>query len=278
MAQEASVPTLAAYWGTKTAKKINKAGKPKIVIARNVMPHVSMLHDVVDDFDASLGDDSVGVIEFHDAGAIQRELHYDSIYHEHLSYFTLKTMSHLLKAHGLFIFDLDTSPISGGSYVIYFTKERRSKSAKYTDAIAREKDSRVNETDTWLDFAKRVHEHRAKTKELLEAFSGRTIIGFGASARSSTYLNFCGLTNKDIQCIIDNNPLKQGRYTAGSSIPIVTMEQGLALKPELLFVLAWNFKDEIIHSCQDKEYRGEYLIPFPDAPYLQSSVHEGSFV
>ena len=279
MAQEASVPTLAAYWGTKTAKKINtEAGKPKIVIARNVMPHVSMLHDVVDGIHASLGDDSVGVIEFHDAGAIQRELHYDSIYHEHLSYFTLKTMSHLLKAHGLFIFDLDTSPISGGSYVIYFTKERRSKSAKYTDAIAREKDSRVNETDTWLDFAKRVHEHRAKTKELLEAFSGRTIIGFGASARSSTYLNFCGLTNKDIQCIIDNNPLKQGRYTAGSSIPIVTMEQGLALKPELLFVLAWNFKDEIIHSCQDKEYRGEYLIPFPDAPYLQSSIHEGSLV
>lgn len=277
ISQKAGIPTLNTYWGTDTAEKINtEFGKPMVVIARNVMPHVSMLHDVVDGFHAILGNDSIGVIEFHDAGVIQRELHYDSIYHEHLCYFTLQTMDQLLKIHGLHIFALDTSPISGGSYVIYFTKEKRSESTRFKDAMAREKISGINETDAWLDFARRAHEHRTKTKELIEEYTGRTIVGFGASARSSTYLNFCDLSGKNIHGIIDNNPMKQGRYTAGSSIPIMTMEQGLSLDPELLFILAWNFKDEIIHACQDNEYQGEYLIPFPVTPYLQSSVHEGS--
>ncbi len=279
ISQEAGIPTLNAYWGTDTANTINaEFKKPRVVIARNVMPHVSMLHDVVDGIHAIMENDSIGVIEFHDAGVIQRELHYDSIYHEHLSYFTLKTMARFLKSHGLHIFDMDTSRISGGSYVVYFAKEQRPESRRYTDAIAGESNSRVNETDAWLDFARRAHKHRTKTKDLIEKYSEHTIVGFGASARSSTYLNFCGLTGRDIQAIIDNNPLKQGRYTAGSSIPIMTIEQGLSLNPELVFVLAWNFKDEIIHSCQEKEYLGEYLIPFPVAPYLQPSIYERSLV
>jgi hypothetical protein len=102
----------------------------------------------------------------------------------------------------------------------------------------------------------------------MDKFTGQTVVGFGASARSSTYLNYCGLSNAQISAVIDNNPLKQGLYTAGSSIRIVTIEEGLEMGPDLLFILAWNFKDEIIRECQSRGYKGEYFIPFPNTPYL----------
>ena len=110
----------------------------------------------------------------------------------------------------------------------------------------------------------------------LQRLSGKTIVGFGASARSSTYLNFCGITNTEIKAIIDNNRLKHGFYSPGSSIPIVSVEEGFRMRPDLLFILAWNFKDEIVKECQKRGYKGDYLIPFPNTPYiLRTKALEG---
>ena len=269
MARESGVETLAAYWDVNIANQVvSEYGRPKVVIARNVMPHVSELHEAIKGMYTCIADDGIGVIEFHDAGTILQELHYDSIYHEHLSYFTIRSMNNLLENNGFFTFDIDTSPISGGSYVIYFSKGKRDLSQRYLRAVADENEQLVDEVSSWKNFADRCIMHRDKTKHTMDKFTGQTVVGFGASARSSTYLNYCGLSNAQISAVIDNNPLKQGLYTAGSSIRIVTIEEGLEMRPDLLFILAWNFKDEIIHECQNLGYKGEYFIPFPLTPYL----------
>ena len=114
--------------------------------------------------------------------------------------------------------------------------------------------------------------HKQHTLELISSFKNKKIVGFGASARSSTYLNYCGLTAAQIDAIIDNNTLKQGFYTGGLNIPIVSIEKGLALNPDLLFILAWNLKGELMQECQAAGYKGQYLVPFPENPYLMSAL------
>ncbi len=272
IAEEAGIKTLCAYWNKSTAQSIvSQYGRPKVCIARNVIPHVSELHEAIEGMHDVLDEEGVGIIEFHDGGIILRELHYDSIYHEHLCYFTVKSMTKLLNRYHLYPFHMDQSPISGGSSVIYFLKKQRPPDDTYLNAMRKEGSSRTNDLASWKNFAQKVFEHKQRTLELISSFKNKRIIGFGASARSSTYLNFCQLTSAEISGIIDNNPLKQGFYTAGSDIPIISKEKGLASNPDLLFILAWNLKDEIINECQATGFKGQYLVPFPESPYLMPS-------
>ena len=269
MADAAGVRTLCAYWDKETAKRIVRShGHVKVIIARNVIPHVSDLQEVIAGIHDALDEDGVGIIEFHDGGIILKDLHYDSIYHEHLCYFTVKSITELLGRHGFHAFHIDPSPISGGSKVIYFSKKVRAPDETYIRAAAAEDDSGCNDLKAWEGFAERCFRHKEETLELISGFKDKTIVGFGSSARSSTYLNFCGLNVNQIRAIIDNNPLKQGFFAAGSGIPIVSKEKGMALKPELIFILAWNFKDEIMRECRDMGFQGRYLLPFPRAPRL----------
>ncbi len=270
-ANKEGIKTLDLFWDTKTAQKIlTEYGPAKIIIARNVVPHVSELNDVIAAIHLALAEDGIGVIEFHYAGSILKELQYDSIYHEHLCYFSIKAMERLLNKFRMFSFHIDLSPISGGAYVIYFSKRKCSETENYRQLSKRESDLSVNDITSWKTFAKKCIEHKRGSKDVVKPFKNKTIVGFGASARSSTYLNFCGFTNSDIKMIIDNNKLKQKLYTAGSNIPIVSAEEGLNTGPELILILAWNFREEIIKECRKKGYKGSYLIPFPNKPVLQT--------
>ena len=177
-------------------------------------------------------------------------------------------MTYLLNRFALHPFHIEKSPISGGSRVIYFSKEERQKSPELHEVIVEENNNNVNELASWQDFAKRTITHRKKTLEIIESLNGKTIVGFGSSARSQTYLNYCGINSKQINAIIDNNPLKQGMYTPGSSIPILDFEKGMGMNPDLIFILAWNFKDEIIKQCRSFRFKGEFLVPFPNKPYF----------
>jgi len=150
------IDTVNQYWSSKTAKKLMRThGKAKVVIARNVIPHVSELHDVMNGIGLCMAGDGIGVIEFHYAGKILQDLHYDSIYHEHLCYFSIKSMEYLLKRFSLFPFHIDLSHISGGSYVIYFSKKKRRKSIGYNRLVAREKKLAVNTLMSWREFSDR---------------------------------------------------------------------------------------------------------------------------
>ena len=263
-ANENGVKTLPEFWNFSLALEIiKKYNSVKLLIARNVIPHVSDLIDVIRGIELILRKDGTGIIEFHSASKIQQELHYDSIYHEHLCYFSIKSISYLLNKFNLYPFHIEKSPISGGSLVIYFSKEKKSKSKELEEATNYEDINKINTYNSWLNFADKVYKHRQNTKNILKNFNTKKIIGFGSSARSQTYLNFCGINFNTISAIIDNNPFKQNLYSPGSSIPVISFEKGMSMSPDIIIILAWNFKNEIINACLKNNFAGKFLIPFP---------------
>jgi len=269
LANKNGVKTLPEFMNSTSAKSIvSNYDKAKVVIARNVIPHVSDILDVIQGINILLKDDGYGVIEFHNAKTIVEELHYDSIYHEHLFYFSIKSITLLLNSFQLMPFDISFSPISGGSCVIYFSKKKMSKSYELEKAINNEEEAKINDFSTWQIFADRVIEHRFKTKEFFNEFKDKKIIGFGSSARSQTYLNYCKVDADNIESIIDNNSLKHDYFTPGTSIPIISFNKGINSNPDIIFILAWNFKDEIIQECKKQGFKGEFYIPFPNLPYF----------
>jgi len=263
------IGTWPEFWDTKIAARIRQTrGAADFVFARNVVPHVSELHEVIQGMHDVLADNGLGIIEFHEAGRIVEEMHYDSIYHEHLCYFSLHAMEYLLRRHALHPYHIEFSPISGGSIVVQFTKSPRKPSPEYTAQIDREKKLGLTELATWKRFSERCGEHRAQTLALLSQFDSKRIVGFGASARSSTFLNYCNITPGHMRTVIDNNPRKQGLFTPGSHLPIVSFEEGLALDPAAIFLLAWNFADEVIAQCRQRGFKGAFIQPFPNQPKI----------
>jgi len=265
IANKHGIKTINAFWDEHIASKVEKKhGKAKVIIARNVIPHVKDLHSVIQGIAMMLKKEGVGVIEFHSAVTILQELHYDSIYHEHLYYFTLHTLERLLEKNNLYTFHVDTSSISGGSYVVYFSKQLKVKTSAYQKYKALEKKSGVLELKKWEIFRERCLEHKARSLKFFKKNFPQTIIGFGASARSATYMNYCGISSMDIKVMIDNNVSKQGFLTPGSLVPILSLQEGLSYDPNLIFIFAWNFKEEIIKTCRHAGYKGEFVTAFPN--------------
>jgi hypothetical protein len=272
MAVADGIPTKCLFFGVRAAEEIvGEYGQAKVVMARNVLPHVANLHDFVKGLNLCLDKDGLLVIEFHYAKVIYEGLHYDSIYHEHLCYYTLKSVERLLGQFGLYVVDIRESPISGGSLILYAGKNRGKEAPAvkaYRDA---EKKAGVNELSSWQSFAERVYSHRKQLIEILSgivAKSGR-VIGYGASARSSTLLNYCAIDTKYISIIVDQNPLKHDHYTAGTHIPITSPDKALKRHPACVFILAWNFADEIVGILKDKyQFKGRCILPLPNNPRI----------
>ncbi len=267
IARANGIPTLTAFWDEDTARRVvEERGRAKLIFARNVIAHVSDLESVMRGIVLALSDDGVGVFEFHAAGEILDGLQYDSIYHEHLCYFSLASMQYLLKRFDLHLFHAHVSPISGGALVVYFAKTPRAPTTELR-AMSRDEDRRgVNRLDTWQRFADRAVNHRRESVALATSLAPSRMVGYGSSARSSTYLNFCAFGTREITAVIDNNQLKQGKFTPGSSLPIVSMAEGLAVSPDYVFIFAWNFREEIMKSCRAAGYAGRFVTAFPTAP------------
>lgn len=268
MANSNGVPTRCEFFGVNTAEKIRKDfGPATIVIARNVLPHVANTHDFVRGIFGVLDEQGTLVLEVHYAKKIYQELHYDSIYHEHLCYFTIKSLEKLLNLYNLFIEDIETSPISGGSLVIYIKKNKVKESLIVKNYRSAEKEIGLNTFKSWLNFASKVKRHKKKLLDILNKNKNKIIVGYGASARSSTLLNYCGIGPKSISIIADQNPLKQGLYTAGTHILIQSPDSVMKKNPNFVVILAWNFKNEIIKILKEKyNYKGKYIIPLPNNP------------
>jgi SAM-dependent methyltransferase len=268
IATQLGVPTMADFFNLTTAKLVkDKYGNADIVFARNVIPHVKEVHSIIEGIADLLKEDGLGVIEFHYSQIILDELHYDSVYHEHLFFYSLHSMIYLLNLYGLNPFDLTRSPISGGSLVIYFSKNQRKQTVELTNAIKKEKDNKINELQTWLDFASACEKHAKELKSIVQEHKTKgPVIGYGASARSSTMLNYAELNSEVIDCIIDKNPLKHGRYTPGTNIPIISFEEGKKLFNTCgsILLLAWNFEKEITEELRANGYTGTIIVPLPN--------------
>ncbi len=273
IAEKNGIPTLAEFFSLDVSRVVTeKHGYADVVISRNVIPHVPDPNDVVAGIAQCLSDDGVGAIEFHWIDKILNELHYDSIYHEHFFYHSLHSVWNLLSQHGLMMFDVAESPISGGSLVAYFSKRKRESSAALKDKLAWEDTQGIASLEAWQQFAKKTHQHRIDLKNMIksELDAGKKIIGYGASARSSTLLNFCDINHNHLICVADQNPLKHNRYTPGTNILIVSPDRALEEKPDTVVILAWNFKDEIIEDLSNKGFKGNVIVPLPNHPYLLS--------
>lgn len=268
LAKNNGIPTITNFFTNNLANDLkNEDGKADIIFARNVIPHVKAIHSVISGMGSILDSDGVGIIEFHNAALVLDELHYDYIYHEHLFYFTIKTITGLLKQHDLHIFDIMFSPISGGSWVVYFSKKLKEKSTKLIDLENMESSNQINSLRRWQEFSDKVIEHADKLKQIVFS-NDKKILAYGASARSSTLLNYCEINSNHISAIIDKNPLKVGLYTAGSNIPIISYEEGTKdiKNAERILLLAWNFQDEIISELRLSGFNGEFIIPLPGNP------------
>ncbi len=270
MAVKNGIPTKCEFFGVSSAQKIKKElGAAEVVIARNVLPHVANTHDFVRGMYAVLDTDGLLILELHYAKKIFKELHYDSIYHEHLCYFTVKSLEELLNQYEIFIEDIQTSPISGGSLIIYARKKKVKETKTVKNYRTKEKQMKLNALKSWQGFAQKVKKHKEKLLKILDKNNNGNIVGYGASARSSTLLNYCGIGFEYIPTIADKNPLKQGLYTAGTHIPIESPDKVMKKNPDVMVILAWNFKDEIITFLKEKyKYQGTYIIPLPNNPKL----------
>jgi len=266
------VSTICGFFGEELAREIiREYGYTQVVFARNVLPHVANLHDFVKGLRLCLEDEGLLVLEVHYAEKICKELHYDSIYHEHLCYFTLKSIEQLINQYGLFVFDIEKSPISGGSLVLYIKKNKTEEKPIVQSYREVEKEIELNELSSWEEFAKKAYLHREELLEIMNNLrkEDKIIVGYGASARSSTLLNFCGIDTKFISMIADQNPLKQGFYTAGTHITIDSPENVMEKNPDYVFILAWNFVGEIIDILKTIfNYTGKCIIPLPNNPKI----------
>ncbi len=276
IAEKNGIPTKCCFFDKESAKKLVKEkGLAQIIFARNVLPHVANTRDFVEGLEICLVNEGTLAIEVHYARKILEELHYDSIYHEHLCYFTLKALEKLLNDFNLYVFDIMKSPISGGSLIVYAKKNK----VKETPIVRRyrnqERENKTNTAANWRNFAKRAILHRQKLIEIISKISKNKekIIGYGASARSSTLLNFCQIDSNLISMIADQNPLKQKLFTAGTHIPICSPEAAMNQNPKYVLILAWNFTKEIIENLKNKfNYRGGVIIPLPNAPYIKQRI------
>jgi len=272
IANSKGVPTICEFFGAETAEDIIKEhGQADVIIVRNVLPHVANLHDFVKGIQMCLDNDGLLAIEFHYAKEIIEELHYDSIYHEHLCYFTLKSIENLLNRYYLYVYDIKESPISGGSLILYVKKSGKKVTSKLEYYRDLENKNKINELSSWKEFSEKVKSHRKQILEILKEVknTGGNIVGYGASARSSTMLNYCGIDSEYISMIADQNTLKHDHFTAGTHIKINSPKNVMKNNPDYVFILAWNFTDEIIKTLkEDYDFKGTCILPLPHNPKI----------
>ncbi len=265
IANQTGIKTIPHFFSdTLVRTKLNKS-KYNLIFARNVIPHVKNIHSVVKGISKLSDKNTKIVIEFHYLRDIFRDLQYDSIYHEHLFYFSIYTISNLFIKYGLYPNDYFDSPISGGSVVLIFSKTKKKKSKKLKDLEKKEKSTGINNLNKWLSFAEKAKKHKIQYLKILKKkYSNQKIFGYGASARSSTFINYLKLNFEDIEFIIDNNKLKHNLYTPGSNIKILSLKNGLKkIKNKSLVILAWNFKKEILNSLKNHRMKiNKIIVPF----------------
>jgi SAM-dependent methyltransferase len=249
-ARAKNVPTETAFFGKKTAQRLSAQGvAADLAVANNVLAHVPDIGDFVAGFSIIMKPEAVATFEFPHILNLIRGLQFDTIYHEHYSYLSLVSVEPILAAAGLRAFDVEELPTHGGSLRLYVRHASASHAA--TDRLARlrekEREARLDQLSGYLGFAQKVEEvKRSFTAFLSRAKAeGKRIVAYGAAAKGNTFLNVCGVTSRDIVCVLDRSTAKQGKLLPGSHIPILPPDAARDLKPDYLVILPWNLREEI---------------------------------
>lgn len=262
MANEAGAYTINDFFNLDLARRINR--KFHAINAAGVFFHLEELHSVTDGIRESLKEDGVFVVQFLYMKSIIENLAFDQIYHEHLLYYNLKTIEVLLNRHGLSMFDAYLSPIHGGSIIGFVThKEKKEPSRRLLEMRDAEVAAKSNEFSTYLEFAERIKQMKEENLNYLrnKKSQGKTIYGFGAPVKGNTLLNYFGIGAESLDCLVEKNELRRGLYSPGMHIPVI-IEKELEKLPDIYYVLAWNFKKEILANNQHLIDKGiEFYFP-----------------
>ena len=267
IAKSKGITTINKFYNIKTANLINsKYGKFDFIYARNVVAHVKEINSFIESFKINLNKNGVGCFEFHYLASILNGLQYDSIYHEHIYYFSIKSIGILLKKYNLFLFDCFNSPISGGAMVVFFSNVKKPKTLNLKKQIKYESTSGINSKYFLQKFAINCLKHKNIFKnKILTMINNKNIVGYGASARGTTLLNFLEITNNQISKIIDMNNLKHNKYIPGLNIKIVDTKYLNQTKPDYILLLSWNFKNEIVKYLKENiNFKSTIILPLPN--------------
>jgi novobiocin biosynthesis protein NovU/D-mycarose 3-C-methyltransferase len=268
-AEQDGIPTVVDYFDARLARQLRaEHGPARLFLARHVLAHVTDLHGFVRGIRLLLAEDGVAVIEVPHLAALYEKLAFDTIYHEHLCYFSLSVLRTLFGQFGLRVIDVARVPIHGGSLVVQVAHE--SGPFQPTQAISavlhREARLQLDRIRTWQGFARRV-EH---SREALWAFigelnrKGQTRAGYGAPAKANTLLAYAGIGPEQLPYIVDKSPQKQGLFTPGQHIPVHAPDRLGRDQPDVTLILAWNFAEEIVRQQTDYRQRGgRFAVPIP---------------
>ena len=270
VAVEKNIPTLVRFFGTQVANELAGEGRcADLVLGNNVLAQVPDLNDFVEGLKIMLKPEGVLTLEFpHLLRLIDRN-EFDTIYHEHFSYFSIITTLRLMEAHGMRVFDVEELPTHGGSLRVYACRTESQTHAlqpRVQRLLAEEEEAGLASLEGYESFARQVKQTKLSLLNFLlqAAQEGKSVAGYGAPGKSATLLHYCGISKDLIQYTVDRSPHKQGRFLPGTHIPIYHPDRIRETQPDYVVILPWNLKDEIIEQLQFiRKWGGRFVVPIP---------------
>ena len=271
VAVDKGIPTVVRFFGRQTASEVAaEHGKADLLLGNNVLAHVPDLNDFVGGMKILLKGDGVITMEFPHLFRLMEMNQFDTIYHEHFSYFSFFTVEKVFAAHGITLFDVEELSTHGGSLRIY-GRHAEDGSKQVTERVSalrsRELEAGVADLATYRSFAEQVRETKRKLLDFLIGAKrdGKSVVGYGAPGKGNTLLNYCGIRQDFLDYTVDRNPYKQGKFTPGTRIPIVDPSRIKETRPDYILILPWNLKDEICEQMSFvREWGGRFVVPIPE--------------
>lgn len=279
------IPTETVFWGEQTAREINKRyPKADLILGNNVLAHVPRIHDFVNGLSVLLSDEGIMTFEFPHLMQLVENNQFDTIYHEHFFYYSLHAVQSIFEDHGFKLFDVQKLSTHGGSVRIFIAKQEN-EAYPVSDNVKRmlveEKEKGYLDLDFYTTFNEQVRQTKRDLLRLLIDLKnkGKTIVGYGAPGKGNTLLNFCGIGTDFIDYTVDRNPHKQNHFLPGSLIPIFGPEKIEETKPDYVFILPWNLKEEIMNQISYVgDWGGAFIIPIPKPAIIAPKKLKGQKV
>ncbi len=264
---EHGIPTERAFFNIETAKRLRESvGPAKVITATNVFAHIENVHEIVDAIINVLAEDGIFISESHYLLGLIETLQYDTIYHEHLRYYSLSSLNYLLNQHGLEIIHAKRIPTHGGSIRVYAARKKYHQVQPTVEKMLAAEAASGLHTNLLTEFRSRVMLSKLALHKLLYSIKdkGQRIFGVGAPSRASTLINYVGLDDAILDCVVEiKTSPKVDKYMPGTIIPVVDEQRLFDEQPEYALLLSWHIADELIHNLRKKGFKGKYIIPLP---------------
>ncbi len=271
VAIDRGIPTLMEFFGSDCARRLASEGRSAdLIIGNNVLAQVPAINDFVEGLKLLLKPRGTITVEFPHLMCLVEGNQFDTIYHEHFSYFSLMTVENIFDAHGLSIFDVEELQTHGGSLRIYArhaADDSKPASTRLTELRNRELQAGLKEMAYYAAFAEKVKGTKRKLLDFLiqAKQDGKSIAGYGAPGKGNTLLNYCGIRTDFLDYTVDRNPYKQGKFLPGTHIPIHHPDRILETRPDYVLILPWNIKDEILMQLAFiRQWGGKFVLPIPE--------------